>query len=379
MWARSSAYDAAITAGGVVVTQASVIRTNPGLQSSTVISGLELLPGSEVSVDGAAAVRRTFRGAIADPTGVLAPKLQVDPLAPFGNELVISVGFRYLDGTVETVPVGVFRLDEATSTDDGKISLTGRDRASVIQAAKFEQPYTIPAGTNLATAIRGIVSSRYPGTLVYQYATTTLTLPLTVFEEGTRSGDPWANAQDLAQAGGFVLSFAPDGSNVLAPIPNPTAAASVWTYAPGPDALIVGAGNVLTGKDVANVVVLAIEGTGQTQPWRSVAAVTDSTSPIYPSGAFGRRPKFIVQSTPIITTQAQIDVIAAGLLLQYAGGGEQLAYQAAPHPAHDADDVIYVQSPLLNGGGAYAVLSSFGLDVGLQKPVSYTTLGRRAA
>lgn len=379
MWTRSAAYDAAVKAGGVVVTQASVIRTNPGQHSTVVIPALELLPGSEVSVDGRAAVRRTFRGAIADPTGALAPKLQADPLAPFGNELVVSIGFRYIDGTIETLPVGVFRLDEAQSSDDGKISLTGSDRASVIQAAGFEVPYTIPAGTNVATAIQGIVASHYPGTLTYNYATTTLTLPLTVFEEGTRSGNPWKNAQELAEAAGFVLSFAPDGSNVLAPIPNPVASSTVWTYAPGPEALIIGAGNLLTGRDVANVVVLAIEGTGQTQPWRSAAEVTDGTSPIYPSGAFGRRPKFLVQSTPIITTQTEIDLIAEGLLLQYAGGGEQLTFQAAPHPAHDADDVVFVQSPLLDGGGAYAVLASFGLDVGLQKPVSYTTLGRRAA
>lgn len=379
MWTRSAAYDAAIAAGGVVVTTASVIRTNPGLGPTTVLSGLQLLPGSEVSVDGTAAIRRSFRGAVADPTGVLFPQLQGDSLAPFGNELVVRTGFRFIDGTTETVPVGVFRLDEALVTVDGLISLTGRDRASVVQAAKFETPYSIASGTNLGTAIQGIISSRYPGTLVYNFATTTLTVPLTVFEEGDRAGNPWQNAQDLAAAAGFILYFAPDGSVVMAPIPNPVAKSSVWTYAPGVGALILGAEKQLTAKDVANVIVLQIEGTGQTQNWRSVAAVSDSTSPIYPSGAFGRRPRFVVQSVPIVTAQAQVDGIAAGLLTQAAGGGEQLSFSAAPHPAHDADDVVFVSSPVLPNGGAYAVLSSFALEVGLQKAVTYTTRGRRSS
>lgn len=379
MWTRSTAYDAAIAAGGVVVTTASVIRTNPGLASTTVLSDLELLPGAEIQVDGTAAIRRSFRGSIADPTGALFPKLQGDPLAPFGNELVVGVGFRYIDGTTETVPVGVFRLDDAVSNQIGQIAVTGRDRASVIQAAKFETPYTIASGTNLGTAVRAILSSRYPGILTYNFAATSLTLPLTVFEEGTRSGDPWQNAQDLAVAGGFILYFAPDGSAVMAPIPDPVARSSVWTYAPGPQALIVGAEESLTAKGVANVIVLQVEGTGQTANWRSVAAVSDAASPIYPSGPFGRRPQFVLQAVPIITTQAQIDAIAAGLLTQAAGGGEQLQFGAAPHPAHDADDVVFVSSPVLPGGGAYCVLSSFALDVGMQKAVTYTTRGRRSS
>lgn len=379
MWARTAAFDAAVVAGGKVATTASVIRTNPGTSSSTILSGLQLLPGSEVQVDGQAAIRRSIKASIADPTGALFPKLQADPLAPFGNELVVGVGFQYLGGAVETVPVGVFRIDDAVSTHDGKITLTGRDRASVIQGAKFETPYTITAGTNLATAIQGILSSRYPGTLTYNFAVTSLTVPLTVYEEGTRSGDPWKNAQELAAAAGFILTFAPDGSAVLAPIPNPVARSSVWTYAPGPAALILGSQEQMTGKDIANVIVLSIEGTGQTQPWRSVAAVTDPTSPIYPSGAFGRRPLFVLQSAPIITTQAQIDGIAAGLLTQAAGGGELLGFSAAPHPAHDADDVVFVSSPVLPGGGAYAVLSSFNLDLGMQRPATYGTRGRRAS
>lgn len=371
-------FAATLVTGGDPQIRASIIRTNPGGLPTIILAGLELLPGSEVTVDGAADVRRSFRGAIADPTGALAPKVTADPLAPFGNELVVEVGFRFPSGAIETVPQGVFRLDTAESTDDGRVALTGRDRASVVMASKFETPWTIPAGTNLADAVAAIISSRYPGALTYNFAATPLTLPLTVFEEGSRSGDPWRNASDLALAGGYHLYFNRAGQPTMAPIPNPTAESVGWVYSPGDYAMILGVGNTLSSVDVPNVVVLQIEGTGQTQPWRSVAEVTDPASPIWPSGAYGRRPKFVVQSSPIITAQAQIDVIAAGLLRQYAGGAEQLVFTAAPNPWHDADDIVLVHSPLLAGGSAFAVLASFTLDVSLHRPVSYVTAGRRS-
>lgn len=367
---RSGFYDNAVINGGNAFATVDIRRAGVLLATD-----LLLAEGGQVTVDGTATTRRSLTAQVIDVDGTLAPTGPTSILAPYGSEAEVKVGFRYVDGTIDQIPVGVFRLTSSVAASSGLISIEGPDRSSVVAAARFETPYVIPAGTDLATAIRNLLDSRFPG-LTYDFTTTTTTVPLTVFEEGDRSGDPWLNAVDLARKGGMELFFNVRGQPTLRAVADPASAPIVWTHEPGPDSVIIDSANKLTSEDVRNVAIVSGEGTGVVSPVRSSREITDPSNPIYPGGPIGRRPVFLV--SPLITTQAQADAASLALLQRQAGGGELLGFSAVGHPAHDAGDVVRVVSPKI-GVDDIVVLSKFTLPLELRSAVAYQTLGRRSA
>lgn len=383
MQSRSAAFDAAVLTGGRVVQNVYVTRMIGGF-AVPVLTALQPLPGSKVSLDRRANIRRTLDLSLADPTGTMMPRTATDALAPYGNEVVVQVGFQYIDGTTELMAAGVFRIEDVDTDEAGNIKLKGRDRGAVIEQALFESPYALTPGQNLGTAITTMLQSRFNGTLPTNFSATAATVPptATVYLEGTLTGNPWQNAIDLATAVGYELFFDGAGVCVFRPIPSPVALSSVWTYAPGANAMVLNEQDALTSKDVYNVIVVAGEGGpigasgSAVNPIRSVVAVTDPSSPIYPSSAFGRRPFAIQDST--ITTQAQADSTAAALLLRYAGSGEAITFGAAPNPAHEPGDVVRLQEPDLLKLDVYVVLDAWDLDLGLRSESKYATTGRRS-
>lgn len=378
MEGRSSRFDVAVVEGGPAFFSIDVQRA--GL---TLAEGLPFLDDAKVNVDGDAAIRRTFSGTVVDDTGLLTPRTSGDALSPYGSELVARVGFRFVDGSIETLPVGVFRITSAEPVGHGKIKIAAKDRAIVVQESRFEAPYVVPAGKRVVEpgvggpggAVVELIASRYPG-LTYEADTSvTTTLPLTVFEEGDRSGDPWKCARQLAASAGMEVFFSPRGNVIIRKVPDPGSTPAVWTYGGQGEAEIkLGATNRLTAEEARNIAIVTGENSGAA-PVRAVVEVTDPTSPLYPA-SFGRRPVFL--ASPMITTIDQAVAAAQALLIRRAGGSEQASITAAPHPAHEAGDVVRLIDEKLAGGSAYAVLSSFSLPLTLRDAVTYETLARRS-
>jgi len=358
----------------VVTGAPTVVLADAQRGGDTLATDLPVMSGSTITVDQTAAVRRTCRVTLQVEDTALVPKTAADPLAPFGSELVIRSGFELPDGTIETVPVGVFRIEDTQSTSSGKIEIAGSDRSIVVAAARFEEPYTIASGTNVITAIESLINSRMIG-LTYQATTSALTVPLTVYEEGDRSGDPWTNARDLAAAAGLEVFFDADGTVVIRPVPDPTVDPVVWMFTPGESSLVIETSDRFNSRDVRNVAVASGEGTEISPPVRATAEITDPDNPIYPAGPFGRRPVFFVSQ--LITDVTQAQQAADGLLLRSAGGSEIAEFSAAPHPALDGGDVVQLQDPLL-AIDTYTVLDRFQFDPVLHSPIQFTTTARRA-
>lgn len=371
---RTARFDLAVRGltGAVVTSLVDVTRS--GL---VVAADLPIEEGAVVQVNADSPSRRSVALTVVDSDGTLTPRVGADSLAPFGNELVLSTGFRFTDTTVERLPVGIFRVTDAESSE-GQVQLVGSDRSIVVREAKFESPYVITSGTEVSAAIQALISSRYPG-LTYVAVTTGYFLPLTVFEEGERNGDPWSNAQTLAAAAGLEVFFDVLGRVVIQPVPNPTAESVVWTYEPAEDSILIdgSVANRLSSGQTKNVAVVSAEGTGVGTPIRASAEITDPTNPIFPGGAFGRRPDFSV--TSLATTAEQVQAAADARLLEVAGGGELTGFAAVGHPAHEAGDVVAVVSSLVNTGSTLAVLSAFNLPLDLRSQVGYTTRGRRSS
>jgi hypothetical protein len=379
MLTRTKAFDNAVINGGSPVVRADIQQVNisSGAVSST-LKDIPLLPGAAVTLDTTAPTLRKLRASSVDPGDLsLTPTNPNAPLAPYLSELLLYSGFDYNDGSPpELLPCGVFRLEDVTPDTTGAIPLIGSDRSVVVAGAKFEVPYVIAAGTNLATAIHDIIDSRYPG-LTYNLAGTGQLVPLTVYQENT---DPWASAIALAAAGGMVLYFDATGTVVLRAYPDPTSLPPVWEYLAGDENLTTAATNRLVtlapvgGKAAANVAVVTASGTGIAVPLRGEAEITNPLSPIYP-GAFGRRPVFL--NTSSITTQGDCDAAALALLLQNAGGSEQLSWSAAPHPALEGYDVVTVDLMADLGVIPTVAIQSFTFVADLTAPQTFVSVAAR--
>lgn len=75
---------------------------------------------------------------------------------------------------------------------------------------RWDRVYDIPAGTDYADAIRGVIADRFPGTVCKFDATGFVTPNLRL---GTTPGSsPWQDAEDMANAIGYELAFDDDGA-----------------------------------------------------------------------------------------------------------------------------------------------------------------------
>lgn len=360
----SAAFDAALAVGAVPVVTATA--SFGGVVRQT---GLQILPGAEITVDGGAAVRRTIRCHIADATGALVPTGPGAILSPFGGELTVTCG---LVGFPDQVPVGVFRIEDVTADSLGLIQISGSDRASAIAECKFDRPYTVAYNTNLVTAITNILTAQYPGTLTTNFTSSAATAPgPVVFMEGA---DPWAECQSLAASMGMELFFDQTGVCVMRPVISATAKNTIATYAPGVGSMLLKVTTRLFSKGVKNESVVIGQGTGVAASAIASSAVSDPNNFLYASPQFGKRPDII--TSPVIGTIPAAQTAADARLLQVAGSGEVTQFSAVPHPAHDAGDLVRLTyAPLKIDAGF--VLNHYAFALGLDKEVTYDCIGKR--
>jgi hypothetical protein len=104
------------------------------------------------------------------------------------------------------VPLGTFYLSKVGFNDaaDGvTVSLTGYGVSRAISRAKWEHPFTIPAGTTGAAALAMIAADRVPGTTV-DAAACAAVLPQLLLGLAA-DGDPWADLVQIATDNGCEI------------------------------------------------------------------------------------------------------------------------------------------------------------------------------
>jgi hypothetical protein len=330
--------------------------------------------GGRVSVDATRNVRRTSSLTLADETGTLTPSDARDLLAPYGNEIYLWRGLRYLDGTTQDVPLGVFITTdvEATDGDSGvQISVVGSDRSLRISRNRWTDPYTIAAGTNLADGITALLTNRWAD-VVTAFNSTAYTLPLTVLgADGGSESDPWKDALDIAAAAGLDLYFDPDGVARMRPLPDLADIPVTAEYVEGVEATILDVGKRITAEGLYNGVIATGEGTDLAVPVRGEAWDENPASPTYRFGRLGSVPRFY--SSPLIRTAAQAQSAARAMLSQALGATEQVSWSIVPDPTLEAYDVVRVARQRL-GVDAEFIVDSF--EVPLEASASMSVNGR---
>lgn len=254
-----------------------------------------------------------------------------------GIEFVVRRGLE-VNGSMVMVPLGVFVLDcDLEQQDEGAVSLNGADRSVRISRNRWRQPYTVPAGTDLGTAIGGILEDRWQSVTLGFGELGIVTTAQLVCQPGSDS-DPWKDARALAADHGFELYFDGTGTARLMPIVDPSAITPCMTYHGGELSVVLSKRRRSTISQVRNGVVASGEGSDVTQAVQAEAWDDDPQSPTFRYGPMGHVPGFY--SSPLLTTAEMCEAAAATRLAKVKGRGEQLAWDMIVNPAHEPFDVI---------------------------------------
>jgi len=310
---------------------------------------------ADLSVVAGSVTADSRRSMMRDATITLAPEDGLsqddiyDLLTTPGTELSVARGFELPDGTVVTAPLGVFVIDQLTRIRAGantgtELTATCSDRSARISRARWTQPYQIAAGTALSDAVNQALAFCWAGveTAIDSSVMSDVLGAQAVFQGGADS-DPWADVLGLAESFGYLIAFDPAGIVRAQSVPTAASGSPVFTFATGATAIMTKQQRQLLADQTYNGVIVTGESSAVDTPPRGEAWDTNPASPTYLYGPLGAVPEFY--SSPMITTQAQAETVAASMLAGVLGRTEQLSWEQIVHPGLCPLDVIAVQFP----------------------------------
>lgn len=305
---------------------------------------------------------------LADTTGALIPSQARDLFSPVsGRELVPRRGFRFPDGTVETVPLGVMKITSTHVVEDDKqvtIQVSGTDRSIFFSDNKWTQPWS-PPGFGLgdyASVMLFILFDRAlpwmanmtPALAVDVLATSgfSSTDPLT-YNPGD---DPWSSLQSIASSIGFYAGFNVNGSFIQLAIPDP-ALTGAFVYQPFDDVthrFIRKADSDYSDQDAYNGVIAIGQNTFGLTPPRATVWDDNPSSATYYLGPNGAKP-YNRPPDPLIRSNVQAQAAARGELNKRLGASQTVEIDTFVNPALDLLDVVSITLPRSKLAGSFMV------------------------
>lgn len=365
-----------------------VLVKSPGGQLLEDITDAVLV-GSNVTTDETRQIRRQCQLNIDGSRSDLLPTSKGDLLHPAtGNELWISRGVEYTNGSTELAPLGVFRTSKPGLTDTDVsmgFVLNGNDRSSVVSRIPWLVPFTVQAGTSpggvIEEALNFIIGSIYPG-LNYIFSSVIFQYPLTTWGATPSSGsDPMADLITFAASPGCELFFDVIGEPTFRPIVNSPAGAGVVDaihFVEGENCAVVAPmTRTIDETSAHNGVALYCNGTGIAGPFVQYVWDENSASPTYYLGVNGKNP------LPITTTQipagsdtlqearAKATVMASQQLQLVLGAMDDLTITHVPNPGLREGDAVHVTRKRLGVDADY-IISSMTIPLDPETPQTTT-------
>ncbi|MGP3750889.1 DUF5047 domain-containing protein [Streptomyces sp. IBSNAI001] len=311
---------------------------------SAMYDGLVTVPDLPVSdgavtVDRGSKVRRTLSLTVSDPK--LLPWGELDPLAVYGQKLVVSRGIRFAGGAVESVPLGTFRIDEPQGdTLLGPVTLTGQSSECYIIDDKFMVPATTRGYATCVDAMTYLIRQTLPDAVIVN-ATAGNRNPACAVATWNAGSDRWDAVQQIALAMQAEIYVDALDRFVIADIPNVMSSSVVWDIAEGEGGTLMSAARAMSRTAVYNAVVASGENVAANSvPVSAVAYDTDPNSPTRWSGPFGHVPKTV--SSSLWTTTGACQAAANYLLFDATARNVQLSISAIPNPALEAGDCLRI-------------------------------------
>lgn len=354
---------------------AVVTRVSAYTAQGSPIAGCDDIPvsGGEVSVDWSSQVRRTCSVEIADWR-------YASYLKPYGTQLFIQKGVRFMNGQVEWCPLGYFRIEDGDDSWPKKgFTLTGVDRAKVVSDNVFTYPDQPRTGNSIKFEINRLIADAFALDLTSRYYggpaapvvnDLSAGLASTVYQNSNVEtpkvwmvGDNrWQGVLDIALAAGCEVYFDPQGKPTIRRVPVITDT-PVWRVESGK--ILVSSNIKISRANTYNVVVVnTIQGTDT--PIIVTAADTDPLSPTY-VGAYGR----LVYTYPRTVPYDLASTVTSTILSKTRTLIREVSFTTVCNPALEGGDVITQVYP--DGTEENFLVDSFSIPLGVVASMDVNT------
>lgn len=257
------------------------------------------------------------------------------PLAPYGQQLRVSVGIQLAHGAIEWIPRGWYLIDSA-SVEGDTVTVSGVGLLSLIEEARFVSPFQ-PTGT-FASTVRKLVEPAL--TVTIDSALVDRSVPGSMSWDEDRIGALY-ELLDAWPADAYITN---EGYLAIVPAADPTV--SVLTLTDGANGTLVERSASVSRDGAATVVVARGESTA--------GAVVQGTAydlsggPLAYNGNFNALPVPFFYASPLLTTVAQANSAAATVLRRRQRASRQdLEIEAVPNFALEAGDLVTIESERL--------------------------------
>lgn len=306
---------------------------------TNVWTDLEVEDGS-VRIDATASIRRTL-----DLT--LPPReATYQVLDTPGGEITVSQAVRFVNGTRETVPLGVFIVDadKMGYQPNDSLTLTCPDRWLKVQRNRFGLNRASVPGNAAWEEIQRLVedcwggSYPFPGWAHVDTTATTKVGPL-IWDDGDRE----AAIKQLCRDNAVQVFFDENGEGVLRPIPTLSDTSTpVFTVDAGATGVMVAADRSRDRSQLHNAIILTTSATDVTFDPVEVKNTTPG-DPLNVSGPLGYVP--LEYSSPTLRNSTQARAAGVKMLGQQLGTAKQLEIESFGNFALDGEDIITVRLP----------------------------------
>jgi hypothetical protein len=273
----------------------------------------------------------------------LLPTRPSDILTPFGTLITAELGLELLDGSVSSVPYGVYEIGSVStrvSASSRVVDVGLADVSGEVERYRFENPLTVAGGTDLGTLVNTVISNRTginPG--VSPVGVSISAARVFGLDPGTA---PWSEILDVLA--GFSRTAWYDRVGDI----------QIGVITPDTDSAYPISSLATLSADFdtrpPNVVVARGEAQDGTTPVQAVAMDTDPSSPTYAGTGAGTSPYGRVTyfySSPLLTTVAQAQSAADTILAANVGAGATYVLTVPYDPTISAGDVVAVGGAIL--------------------------------
>ena len=352
MWPVSDRFLAALAESHTRVSYVDVWRAGQLVYPDLPVTG------GQVDIDESSQVRRSLTLPVPsiDYDGAsLEPRDVGDLLAPFGTELAVRSGVRFPEGDEETVPLGVFRIEDAGRGGVlAGVDIKASDRSKSVADARFLQPWNTPRGRRIADEIQLMLFAVDPSWEFYDLVGAAHTTTAAVWLR-----ERWEAVDALARSMGAEVLFDQQGRALLRDIPAQPGA-PVWTVdATSENSVLLDVATGLSRAGVFNGVVASGIGDENTPAVYGIAL--QRTGPFRWGGPFGKIPRYLTSMH--LRTRQQAQQAAAAQLARELAFARRVGPTVVANPALDAGDPVLVRLP--DGSESVQIAAKFSVPLAL--------------
>ncbi|MFJ5103183.1 DUF5047 domain-containing protein [Streptomyces sp. NPDC088554] len=292
-----------------------------------------------VTLDRGSKVRRSI--SLTVPDVKYLPWNASDPLAVYGQTLVVSRGIVTGNSPPEMIPCGTFRIDEPSGdTHFGPVVLSGKSSEASLQDDRFMVPMTTRGYNTCVEAITYLIRLTLPSAIIANetVGSRNPTCAVVIWDAQT---DRWDAVTRLATAMNAEIYVDALDRFVIRDLPAVSSEAVAWDIADGDGGTLMSSARTMSRTSVYNAVVATGESTAHYMaPVSAVAYDNAPASPTRWGGPYGKVPKFYTSG--LLLTPGACQVAADGMLFDAIAPNVQTAIEASPNPAMEAGDCLRI-------------------------------------